>query len=466
MNPLHIVILAAGLGKRMYSTLPKVLHQVGGEPMLLRVINTALELEPQQIHVIIGSNGQTIKEALPHLNVNWVEQKLQLGTGHAVLQALPHIPDLATILVLSADVPLITAQSLKSLLIKCDTRATQNPLGLIVTTMDNPFGFGRIVRDAAQKVLSITEEKDASLEQKNIKEIYSGICSANASDFKRWLPKLSNHNAQEEYYLTEIIQFAVLENCPVVTLEVFDSMEIQGVNDRLQLQLVERVFQQRKTEELMRNGTTLADAKRVDIRGNINCGMDVFIDINTVFIGENSLGDNVIIEPNCILSNVTIGKNCTIAANSIIENSTIGDNCTIGPFARLRAGTKLGNHCKIGNFVETKKAVFAEKSKANHLSYLGDVTIGSLVNIGAGTITCNYDGANKHQTVIEDGVHIGSDTQLVAPIVIGENATIGAGSTLRKNAPPGELTLTVSTQKTIYGWNRPQKMDEHDETQS
>ena len=448
---LHIVILAAGQGKRMHSTMSKVLHPVGGQPMLARVVSTAQYLKPERIHVIIGHGGETIRQAMPGLAVNWIEQEAQLGTGHAVMQALPHIPPTSTVLVLYADVPLIQAETLQALIAK------PAPLSLLLATMDDPTGLGRIVRKPSGQIFEIVEEKDASIEQKQIKEIYSGICCAKAADLQRWLPTLNNDNAQGEYYLTEIITKAVADQLPVEGLHVTDNMEILGVNNRLQLQQLERALQARMATKLMLSGVTLADAARIDVRGELECGIDVFIDVNTVFIDKVTIGEGTSIGANCTLKQVTIGANCEILPNSVIENCIIGDACHVGPFARLRPGTQLAEGCKIGNFVETKNAVFDQGSKASHLSYLGDVTIGKKVNIGAGTITCNYDGVNKHQTVIEDGVFIGSDTQLVAPVTVGENATIGAGSTIRKNVPAGELTLTEAKQKTIYGWARPKK---------
>jgi bifunctional UDP-N-acetylglucosamine pyrophosphorylase/glucosamine-1-phosphate N-acetyltransferase len=445
---LQIIILAAGQGKRMYSNTPKVLHQIAGKPMLVRVVETALQLNPEAIHVIYGHGGEQIKKSLPDLPVHWVHQAEQLGTGHAVMQALPHIPPQAQVLILSADVPLIQIKTLQALI-----------LALLVTDLEDPTGLGRILRDNQGEIYSIVEEKDANVQEKIIKEIYSGICCARADDLELWLPQLGNSNAQGEYYLTEIIALAVKNKTPICSLTVKDPMEVQGVNNRLQLQQLERVWQQKTANNFLEQGVMIADAQRFDLRGELVCGNDVFIDINCVFTGQVSLGDGCIIGPNCTLTNVSLGNNCELYANSVLEGCEIANNCQIGPFARLRPGTQLASNCKIGNFVETKKAVFGEESKASHLSYLGDVSLGKQVNIGAGTITCNYDGVNKHQTVIEDGVFIGSDTQLIAPITIGANATIGAGSTLRKNAPAGELTITESKQKTLHGWKRPIKKE-------
>lgn len=451
---LHIIVLAAGIGKRMHSSLPKVLHPIGGTPMLTHVVKIANSLNPAKIHVVIGHERQQVRETLHHLSVNWVEQSEQLGTGHAVLQALPHIPNDATVLILYGDVPLIRQSTLTPLVQAC---VGQNNLGILTISLENPYGLGRILRQTTGAIQCIVEEKDATEAQKQIKEIYPGICCVSASHLKNWLPKLTQKNAQKEYYFTDIISFAAADRLPIVSLNVNDPLEIQGVNDRLQLQTVERGYQARIAHQLMAASVTLADANRIDVRGEIHCGQDVFIDVNTVFHGVVTLGDNSIISPNCVLKNVQIGKNCIIHANTVIEDSVIGDDCEIGPFARVRPGTRLSTQCKIGNFVETKNAVFGIHTKASHLSYLGDVTIGSKVNIGAGTITCNYDGANKHHTIIEDEVHIGSDTQLIAPVTIGKQATIGAGSTIRRNVPAGELTLTASVQKTIYGWKRPDK---------
>lgn len=449
---LHIIILAAGLGQRMRSKLPKVLHQVAGTSMLERVIACAQAQKPEQIHVIIGHSAATIQAACPHLEVNWIVQKDLLGTGHAVLQALPHLPKDAQVLVIYGDTPLLQPETLHTLIKLSEQKA--QALSLLVASVPNPYGLGRILRDKKDQIIAIVEEKDASPEQRAIPEIYSGICCTTASNLQEWLPKLVKKNAQNEYYFTDIVSLAHKDKLPILSATVTDYQDILGVNDRAQLHNVERIWQQRAAQALLLSGVTLADANRIDIRGNLHCDQDVFIDINTVFKGKVTIGANSVIEPNCILSNVVIGANCRIASSSVLEDCTIGDHCQIGPFARIRPGTQLAAHCKIGNFVEAKKAIFGEYSKANHLSYLGDVTIGSEVNIGAGTITCNYDGANKHQTIIEDGVHIGSDTQLIAPITVGKNATIGAGSTLRRDVPPNELTLTISEQKTIRGWKR------------
>ena len=455
---LHIIILAAGLGKRMYSAKPKVLHELGGKPLLAHVITTALSLKPTAIHIIYGHGGEQTRDSLTHFtanaSVNWIYQAEQLGTGHAVMQALPHIPPNTQVLVLYGDVPLIQANTLANL-IACAQQS--HALTLLLAHLPDPHGLGRIVRDQHGNIRSIVEEKDATEAQRKINEIYSGICCVASNNLNRWLPQLDNHNAQEEYYLTEIIQMAVHEQQTIQSIDTPHLYEIQGVNNRLQLNQLERVWQKMRAQTLLLAGVTLADASRIDIRGELEAEQDVFIDINCVFIGKVTLEEGCHIGPNCVLSNATIGKNSHILPNSVLDGCYIGSECHVGPFARLRPGTHLSDACKIGNFVETKNAVFGEHSKASHLSYLGDVTIGSQVNIGAGTITCNYDGVNKHQTIIEDGAFIGSDTQLVAPVTVGANSTIGAGSTIRADVPADELTLTVSKQKTIYGWKRPVK---------
>lgn len=452
--PLHIIVLAAGQGKRMGTSLPKVLHPIAGKPMLTRVIETASHLNPDSIHVIYGYGGDQIKSALSDLPVNWVFQERQLGTGHAVLQALPFIPAESQVLVLSGDVPLIQADELKQFVAESNHCRS---LGLLVSVLENPYGLGRIVRDESGAIVSIVEEKDAHEHERAIREIYSGICCAMASDLMRWLPKASADNAQQEYYLTEIINMATKEQLPIVSFNALDYTHVCGVNTLEQLQQLERVWQRQRAQQLMLSGVRLADAARVDIRGELTCGKDVFIDVNVVFEGCVVIGDGCTIEPNCVLKNVTLGPNCVIHTNSVLEDSHLGEACTIGPFARLRPGTRLASRCKIGNFVETKNIVVGKNTKASHLSYLGDATIGQDVNIGAGTITCNYDGANKHQTTIEDGVFVGSDTQFVAPVTVGKNATIGAGSTIRKNVPAGELAISDVKQKIISGWKRPIK---------
>lgn len=454
--PLHIVILAAGQGTRMFSNNPKVLHTLAGVSLLERVVQKAKSLNPESIHVIVGHGKEKITETLAHLKVHWVTQTQQLGTGHALSQALPFIPEDAQVLVLCADVPLIQEKTLVILLSNLEKK-NPSPLALLVTKMQNPSGFGRIIRNTDNAIEAIVEEKDATLAQKNIQEIYTGICAAVASDLTRWLGMCDNNNAQKEYYLTDIIKKAALEKHPIQSHLVEDCSEVQGVNNRLQLEQLERIYQLQQAQTLMLQGVTLVDASRVDVRGELICGQDVFIDVNCIFIGRVVVADGCKIGPNCVLENTTLEKDCVIFANSVLDGTHLESHCHVGPFARLRPGTRLSPHCKIGNFVETKNIKMGDASKASHLSYLGDALIGKQVNIGAGTITCNYDGVNKHQTIIEDGAFIGSDTQLIAPVTIGANATLGAGSTIRKNAPAGELTLTETKQKTVYGWKRPIK---------
>jgi bifunctional UDP-N-acetylglucosamine pyrophosphorylase / glucosamine-1-phosphate N-acetyltransferase len=459
---LHVVILAAGNGTRMRSVTPKVLHTLAGKPMLERVLDTAESLQPDGIHVIIGYQGERLKATFSERSINWVWQNEQLGTGHAVMQALPHIPEDARVLVLSADVPLIQLKLLQAMVRQATPTSPSRkaPLALLLAILSNPTGLGRVIRDVNGSIHGVVEEKDATDAERSIQEIYSGTCCAAASDLAVWLPKLSDRNVQQEYYLTDIMAMAAEENCPITCVHAPASWMIQGVNDRVQLEGLERVWQEQRATELMISGVTLADKARVDIRGEVTCGQDVYVDINVVFEGEVRIGQGCRIGPHSILKNVTLGDNTVIEAHSVLDDCVIGENCSIGPFARIRPGTILGDRCKIGNFVEAKKAVFDEDSQASHLSYLGDVTIGKKVNIGAGTITCNYDGVNKHQTVIEDGAFIGSDTQLVAPVTVGKNATIGAGSSIRKSVPAGGLTLTVSKQQTLSDWTRPEKKAE------
>ena len=449
--PIHIVILAAGQGTRMQSNIPKVLHLLGGVPLLTRVIETAQTLQPETIHVVYGYGGDLIREQLKHLDVNWVLQEQLLGTGHAVAQALQFIPEQAQVLVLSGDVPLIEADTLSRLTTSIEQHQS---LSLLIANVSNPNGLGRILRNPVNDIEAIIEERDASDTERRITEIYAGMCCANAKDLMRWLPMLSKNNAQGEYYLTEIVNFAKAEHQRIYDVHPSHIYEIQGINDRLQLQNLERVWQEKQANRLLLSGVSLADAKRFDLRGTLQCGHDVSIDINCIIEGTVIIGNGCTIAANCILKNVILGDQVVIHTHSVLDGCHIGDYTQIGPFARLRPGTKLAARCKIGNFVETKNVEFAENSKANHLSYLGDARIGQAVNIGAGTITCNYDGINKYQTIIEDGAFIGSDTQLVAPVRIGAYATIGAGSTIRKDAPAHALTLTVSQQKTIPGWQR------------
>ena len=448
-HPLHIVILAAGRGKRMQTHLPKVLHRLAGITLLQHVLTTAHQLMGSTIHVIVGHEAEKIQQQMPNLNINWVYQEHQLGTGHAVMQALPLIPDHAQVLILSGDVPLIQLDTLHHMV-----KLSPQSLTLMVAHLSNPFGFGRIIRHPNGHIVAIVEEKDASAEQKNIREIYTGMCCASAKQLKTWLPKLSTNNAQKEYYLTGIIDMAVADGVVINSLEPQYLFEIQGINTLVELHQLERTWQHHLSLNLLTQGVQIADTQRLDIRGQLNCSSDVFIDVNVIFEGQVSIDHGSQIGAHSILKNCKIGKNCIIHPNSILQDCIIDDYCEIGPFARLRPGTELGESCKIGNFVEVKNAKFDKKSKANHLSYIGDAEIGKHVNIGAGTITCNYDGVEKHKTIIKDHAFIGSDTQLIAPVVVGEHATIGAGTSLRADAPDHALTLSTNRQKSILGWQR------------
>lgn len=448
---LSIVILAAGQGKRMHSELPKVLHRLAGKPLLEHIITTAWELHPTAPPLVIyGHQGETVKKALDYLNARWVLQAEQLGTGHAVLQTLAHIPEDHRVLILYGDVPLISAETLRHLL----QTTPHHAVGIITATVAHPAGLGRIIRDTQKQIVQVVEEKDADAIQKKIQEINSGLYVIPAQYLKKWLPKLSNHNAQKEFYLPEVIQFAVQENIPIHSIEPTTHEEIFGINDRAQLAHLERFYQRHAAEKLMRQGVTFFDPSRFDLRGELVAGQDTTIDVNVIIEGQVTLGNHCIIGPHVILRNTTIGSHTEIKAHSIIDGAEIAEHCVIGPFARIRPGTILANTVHIGNFVEIKNSVVDSASKINHLSYVGDSSIGKQVNIGAGTITCNYDGMNKHRTIIEDRAFIGSSTQLVAPVTVGESATIGAGSTITQNAPPHKLTLARAKQITIDHWKR------------
>ena len=449
---LNIIILAAGQGTRMKSALPKVLHPLAGQPLLQHVINTSKELKARQINVVYGHGGEQVKKTIDDSTINWVLQQEQLGTGHAVDQVSEHLQDNDLVLILYGDVPLIHLDTLADLL-----KQASEGIALLTVHLDNPQGYGRIVRDKSGKVINITEEKDASDEIKKIHEVNTGILAVKADLLKGWLKQLDNANAQQEYYLTDIITMAVNDNCTVHTARPDNEFEVMGVNNRLQLAELERFYQEEMANKVMAAGITLADPARVDIRGKLDHGTDINIDINVVFEGEVKLGNNVSIGANCIIRNSVIEDNTEILPMSIIDHSVVGKGSRVGPFARLRPEAELAENTHIGNFVEVKKSHIGEGSKVNHLTYIGDSIVGKDVNIGAGTITCNYDGANKHQTVIEDNVFVGSATQLVAPVKIGKNATIGAGSTITTDVKDGELALTRVKQKSIRGWKRPTK---------
>lgn len=450
MNSLHIVILAAGKGTRMYSQMPKVLHEIGGEPMVARVIDTAQQLKPDSISVVIGHGKEQVLAAVKR-NVNWVEQTEQLGTGHAVKMALPHLPAEGRTLVLYGDVPLTDAATLEALL-----EAAGSEVGLLTDVLDNPSGYGRIIRENG-KVVAIVEEKDADEAQKAVKETNTGILVLPNAKLAGWLNSLSSNNAQGEYYLTDLIALANAEGIAVHPVQVRASHLAAGVNNKQQLAELERIFQTEQAQALLKAGVTLRDPARFDLRGRLKHGQDVIIDVNVVIEGEVELGDNVSIGPNCVIKNAKIASGSQIAAFSHLEGCEVGADNQIGPFARLRPAAKLAEGVHIGNFVEVKNSNIGSGSKANHLTYLGDADIGSRTNIGAGTITANYDGVNKYRTVIGDEVRIGSNNVLIAPVSIGNRATTGAGSAISKNCPEGKLSLTRARQTVIEGWIRPEK---------
>jgi bifunctional UDP-N-acetylglucosamine pyrophosphorylase / glucosamine-1-phosphate N-acetyltransferase len=451
MDSLNIVILAAGKGTRMHSDRPKVLHPLAGRPLLQHVLDTAAELVPGKICVVYGHGGEAVPQAMAGYAAEFVLQESQLGTGHAVQRALPHLQDGNLTLVLYGDVPLIRPATLRRLLDMPDA------LSLLTAEFDNPTGYGRIVRDKEGKVSRIVEEKDATPEEYSISEVNTGIMAAPAHLLRHWLSRLSNNNAQGEYYLTDIVGMAVQQGIAIHTVQPGHFWEVEGVNSKAQLAALERIWQREQVHGLLAQGVTLADPARLDVRGRLVCGRDVEIDVGCVFEGEVHLGNNVRVGAYSVIRDSRIASGTYIEPYSHIVQAEIGNDCRIGPYARIRPGSRLHNGVHIGNFVEVKNSEIAAGSKANHLSYIGDTTMGSRVNIGAGTITCNYDGANKHRTVIEDDVFIGSDTQLVAPVVVRRGSTIGAGSTITRDVPEGELTLSRTKQVTVAGWKRPVK---------
>ena len=446
------IILAAGQGTRMNSQTAKVLHKVGNKSLLQHVIDASRPLV-NSINVIIGHHSESVKKTISNEDINWVNQKEQLGTGHAVQQAIPHINDNSICLILYGDVPLIKTETLQIL----TDKAESSGFSLLSVMMENPFGYGRIIRDSNNSILSIVEQKDASKDELQVREINTGIMAIRGSILKKYLKELEPNNSQGELYLTDIVEKAVKDNVNIASFICESVAEVMGINDKNQLSQAERAYQQDKASDLMSKGLTIMDPKRFDCRGELSFKDDCVIDVNVVFEGDNDLGKNVLISPNCIIKASKIGDNTHILANSIIENAVIGSNTSIGPFARIRPETKIGNHSKIGNFVEVKKSSIENNSKVSHLSYIGDSKIGNDVNVGAGVITCNYDGINKFQTEIKDGAFVGSNSQLVAPVTIGKNSTIGAGSTITQNTPDGQLTLSRNKQSTISKWKRPLK---------
>ena len=447
-----IIVLAAGQGKRMHSLLPKVLQPLAGKPLLQHVVDTSLQTGSEDVCVVYGHGGDAVPAAFEGQNLRWTLQAEQLGTGHAVLQAMPDTPDDNLVLILYGDVPLLRPETLERMLNICG----ENDCAVLTVDMDKPFGYGRIIRQGGSVVRNV-EEQDATDEEREIREINSGVMACPAGKLKDWLNRINNDNSQGEYYLTDVIALAVDDGCTIHGVKANNWVEVMGINDKKQLAEAERALQTRLVSELMEQGVGFADPARVDIRGELNCGKDVYIDVNCVFEGEVTLGDNVKVESNNLVRDSRIGSGTVMHSNCHVEGSTTGGDCEIGPFARLRPGAELADNVTVGNFVEIKKSIIAEGSKVNHLTYIGDTDIGKDVNVGAGTIVCNYDGANKHRTTIGDNVFIGSGVELVAPVEIGAGANIGAGSTISKSAPAGKLTVARARQATVPGWQRPKK---------
>lgn len=451
--PLNVVILGAGKGTRMYSERPKVLHRLAGKPLLQHTLDSASLLKPQKTIVVYGYGGNAVPEAINNSSYIWVKQSEQLGTGHALMQTVSSLDADGITLVLYGDVPLTQPNTLKTLV----AIAGENRLGLLTIELGNADGYGRIVRGTNGAVVRIVEQKDANEQERSIREINTGIMAIPTRHLLKWLKNLSNKNAQQEYYLTDIIEMAANDNVEVVTSHPDHEWEILGINSKVQLAQLERLYQTQIAHRLLEQGVTLMDPARIDVRGELSCGKEVVIDVNCIFEGLVQLGDNVVVGANCVLRNTSVAAGTHIEPFSLLDQCETGINNKIGPFSRIRPGTLLKEDVHVGNFVEIKNSQVDAGSKINHLSYVGDSTVGKRVNIGAGTITCNYDGANKHRTIIEDEVFIGSDTQLVAPVTIGKGTTIGAGSTITRDTPEGELSLSRSKQVTIAGWKRPVK---------
>ena len=449
---LSAVILAAGKGTRMYSDLPKVLHTIAGKPMVKHVIDTAHQLGAENIHLIYGHCGDLMRTHLANEQVNWVLQTEQLGTAHAVQQAAPFFKDNENIVVLYGDAPLITKETLEKLI----KAKPENGIALLTVNLDNPTGYGRIIRENGN-VVAIVEQKDANADQLNIKEVNTGVMVSDGASFKKWLARVRNNNAQGEYYLTDLIALANQDNCQVVAVQATDVMEVEGANNRLQLAALERYFQNKQASKLLLEGVMIYDSARFDLRGTLEHGKDVEIDVNVIIEGSVKLGDRVKIGAGCVLKNVVIGNDVEIKPYSVLEDSVVGEKAAIGPFSRLRPGAELAAETHVGNFVEIKKSTVGKGSKVNHLTYVGDSEIGSNCNIGAGVITCNYDGANKFKTIIGDDVFVGSDTQLVAPVKVANGATIGAGTTITRDVGENELVITRVPQRHIQDWQRPTK---------
>jgi len=450
---LSVVILAAGQGTRMRSDLPKVLHPLAGQPLLAHVIDTAEDLQASEIRVVHGYGGKRVRATFPDRAITWIEQQPQRGTGHAVQQALPGVAPENIVLVLYGDVPLVESATLRKLL----AVAGEDNLAILTVEVQDPTGYGRIIRSVDGGVEAIVEHRDADDAQRVIGEINTGLLACRAKLLAPWLEQLQPNNSQDEFYLTDIVMLAVADGFSVTAVPAISETEVMGINDKVQLSKAERAYQQRIAQDLMTQGVGIADPARIDVRGTLVCGTDVYLDVNTVFEGSVEVGDRVTIEPNVIIRNTRIGAGSKIYANSFLDGADVGKNCEVGPFARLRPEADLEEGSRVGNFVEIKKSTVGRRSKVNHLTYIGDATIGADVNVGAGTITCNYDGANKHRTIIGDGAFIGSGVELVAPVEIGAGATVGAGSTISKAVPAGELALERSKQVIIRGWKRPEK---------